>query len=116
MPAALNKVPVLGGRGTVLEYANRPGRFYYRELVQGERRYRNILIAEARTIEEAIQLSIDAYGRLREFPDLASKRKSPTQEKAKKKPAESLDNLSASKDRMTMQKAIEEFLSLEAKD
>ena len=66
MPAALQKASVLGGRGTVIEYANRPGKFYYRELVEGERKYRSILIKNAATIEEAKDNAIDWYGRLRE--------------------------------------------------
>lgn len=66
MPAALQKVPVLGGRGVILEYSNRPGKFYYRELVEGCRRYRSILIKGASSMDDAQRLAIDAFGALRE--------------------------------------------------
>ena len=66
MPAVHLKVPVLGGRGAVIEYANRPGKFFYRELVEGCRRYKSVLIKNARTIQEAERLAIEAYDILRE--------------------------------------------------
>jgi hypothetical protein len=71
VPAALQKIPVLGGRGVIIEYANRPGKYFYRELVEGCRRYRSILIKNARTVKEAEDLAIDAYGLLRQAEEKA---------------------------------------------
>ena len=57
---------MLGGRGSVIEYTNRPGKFFYRELVEGCRRYKSVLIKNARNIQEAESLAIEAYEILRQ--------------------------------------------------
>jgi integrase len=61
MPAYAYKQDALGGRGVVFSYVNNPSKFYWRQLVEGERRYRTKLIANARSLEEALVLCLDVY-------------------------------------------------------
>ena len=53
MPKLHQKVSVLEGNGEVLSYQERPDVFYYRELVEGERRYRSMKIEGVDTLEDA---------------------------------------------------------------
>jgi len=127
LPAALQKVTALGGRGTILEYANRPGRFFYRELVEGQRRYRSVLIKGASTIEEAQLLAIDAYGELREQQSKVTAGNSTSQqqggvggspgknqqERKRKNPSPN-EGLAGSVSEITVAEAVEQFLNAQA--
>ena len=64
MPAYDQKRPALNGRGVVFSYITNPNKFYWRQLVEGERRYRTRLIANASTMEEALAGCIDAFAEL----------------------------------------------------
>jgi integrase len=59
---------VLKGRGVVLRYANgnSAGKYFYRELIQGTKKYRYICIEDATSLEEAIEMASDAAIELRE--------------------------------------------------
>ena len=61
MPAYEVKQGVLNGRGVVFSYVTAPSKFYYRQLIEGQRKYRTKLIANASTIEEAVSRCLDTY-------------------------------------------------------
>jgi len=65
LPKLHQKVSVLEGNGEVLSYQERPDVFYYRELVEGERRYRSMKIEGVDTLEDAKKKSIDCYTKFR---------------------------------------------------
>ena len=68
MPVIAEKQKVLKGRGIVLRYANgnSAGKYFYRELLKGTKKYRYICIEEATSLEEAIEMASDAAIALRE--------------------------------------------------
>ena len=78
MPAYAQKVEALGGRGVVFSYVDKPSKFYWRELIEGERRYRTRLIKGATTLDAAIAQCIDAYTALQmeETPARISRQRS----------------------------------------
>ena len=59
MPQIAQQEPVLSGRGKVLQYANgnSAGKFFYKEYIKGERRYKSKEIVGALTIEQAKELA-----------------------------------------------------------
>ena len=68
MPVIAEKQKVLKGRGVVLRYANghSAGKYFYRELIKGTKRYRYTCIEDATSLEEAIEMASDAAIALRE--------------------------------------------------
>jgi len=68
LPVIAEKQKVLKGRGIVLRYANgnSAGKYFYRELLKGTKKYRYICIEEATSLEEAIEMASDAAIALRE--------------------------------------------------
>jgi len=65
MPKLHSKRDVLNGRGQLIAYERDPSTFYYRELVQGERRYLSKKIEGAATEEEALAKVVDIFAELR---------------------------------------------------
>ena len=59
MPQIAQQEPVLSGRGKVVQYANgnSAGKFFYKEYIKGERRYKSKEIVGASTIEQAKELA-----------------------------------------------------------
>ncbi len=59
MPQIAQQEPVLSGRGKVVQYANgnSAGKFFYKEYIKGERRYKSKEIIGASTIEQAKELA-----------------------------------------------------------
>ncbi len=62
------KKKVLGGRGVVLTYANgnAVGQWFYREKIEGTKRYRNKKLEGAENIEQAEDMAMEAMIALRE--------------------------------------------------
>ncbi len=60
MPQIAQQESVLGGRGRVILYSNgnSPGKWYYKEKIKGQRRYKTKLIEDATSLEEAKELAI----------------------------------------------------------
>ena len=76
MPKIVEKQEVLNGRGTVVLYGSgtSAGSFFYRELIKGERAYRQRKIDGARTMEEAVAAALEvAFQLQREEADPAIK-------------------------------------------
>ena len=59
MPQIAQQEPVLSGRGKVVQYANgnSAGKFFYKEYIKGERKYKSKEIVGASTLEEAKELA-----------------------------------------------------------
>ena len=59
MPQIAQQESVLSGRGKVIQYANgnSAGKFFYKEYIKGERKYKSKEIVGASTIEEAKELA-----------------------------------------------------------
>ncbi len=67
MPKLLAKQKVLSGKGEVITWQDSNiGKFFYREKVKGQKRYRSKLIKGAKTMEEAIFMASDTALRLEE--------------------------------------------------
>ena len=67
MPKLLAKQKVLNGRGEVVTWSDsNVGKFFYREKVKGRKTYRNKLIPNAKTMEEAVSMCMDIAIQLRE--------------------------------------------------
>ena len=59
MPQIAQQESVLSGRGKVIQYANgnSAGKFFYKEYIKGERKYKSKEIVGASTLEEAKELA-----------------------------------------------------------
>ena len=67
MPRILEKQSVLNGRGTVFTYEDRNiGTYFYRERVEGTKKYRTKTIPKATTLQQAVDSATDIALELRE--------------------------------------------------
>ena len=67
MPRILEKQVVLNGRGTVFTYEDRNiGTYFYRERVEGTKKYRTKTIPNAKTLQQAIDSATDIALEMRE--------------------------------------------------
>ena len=62
MPRILEKQSVLNGRGTVFTYEDRNiGTYFYRERVEGTKKYRTKTIPKATTLQQAHRMYFDVF-------------------------------------------------------
>ena len=67
MPRILEKQSVLNGRGIVFTYEDRNiGTYFYRERVEGTKKYRTKTIPNAKTLKQAIESATDIALEMRE--------------------------------------------------
>ena len=79
MPQIVDQAEVLNGRGRVIQYGNgdSPGKWFYKERIEGTRTYRTKIIKGAVTLEEAKEMATEIAFQMTANADLKRNQRDP---------------------------------------
>jgi len=120
LPRIAEKAQAPNGKGVIFSYKTEPNKFYYRELIAGTKRYRYKLIANAITLNDALDKCVETYIELqknkeRYKPDCLSSTKSYEKKKKNGLSNKVVPNRSIQQKAKELENCIDDFLAEQRK-